>query len=221
MLIFGYTREVQSELKLNIPIMIQYIFMTHYWIKEQFTIHGRDITLDKTNKNAHAKNQESLERYEFQTVYGNNVINAKDTAVIKYEWSFRYINTNGSDIYIGIDSSNDTITEDDFSDPDTNRHRFYALGSLGESYSYNEEMGCNYYGGNKSCHYNKEDIIVMTLEIKDKYGELMIRNDKSKNEAIIGKHIDLKNDQYNMAVAIVPILKVEIELIGFTVKHKN
>eukprot|EP01084_Bolivina_argentea_P276397 471607_1 len=109
MLIFGYTRELQSEFDLNIPIMIQYICMAHYWIKEQFAIHGTNIALDQTNKNAHARKQpSSLHQYWYQTVYGNNVINAKDTAIIKYEWSFRYINTNTFAIYIGIDSSNDT-----------------------------------------------------------------------------------------------------------------
>eukprot|EP01084_Bolivina_argentea_P276399 471609_1 len=221
MLIFGYTREVQSELELNIPIMIQYIFMAHYWIKEQFAIHGRDIALDKTNKNAHVKKQlqsPSLVRDQFQTVYGNNVINAKDTAIIKYEWSFRYINTNTFAIYIGIDSSNDTTTEDDFSDPGCNKHKFYALGSSGKLYSYDEEIGRNFYHGNISYYYNRGDIIVMTLEIKDNYGELIIRN--NSDGTIIGEHINLENDKYNMAVAMVTNGKVEIELIGFTVYQK-
>ena len=99
LLIHGYSREQMGELSINLPSMIQYIFIMYYWIQEKFTILGDNMYLDETNPNLiHLKHARMPHRHPdvdlamSNTAYGNNVINNEDTSISKYIWSFRYMN---------------------------------------------------------------------------------------------------------------------------------
>ena len=62
---------------MNLPIMIQYLFMAYYWIQEKFTIHEDEIEINESGTIAGRIRTET----GFQTVYGNNVININDESV--------------------------------------------------------------------------------------------------------------------------------------------
>ena len=44
-IIFGYSRRYETQFKMNIPVMIQYIIIGYYWIYDKFTIYGDNMTL--------------------------------------------------------------------------------------------------------------------------------------------------------------------------------
>ena len=82
--IFGFAHNMESELSITIPIMIQYIIMTYYWINEKFTEHGGFLELNSNGtiaKTVSFASKPRLGRYGLNTVYGNNVIDFEDTSV--------------------------------------------------------------------------------------------------------------------------------------------
>ena len=79
--IYGYSRKMQKQLSISIPIMLQNIIMLYYWIQEKFTDHGDATKLDGTYLIAIGPKGFG----PYNTVYGNNVININDTSIKSYE----------------------------------------------------------------------------------------------------------------------------------------
>ena len=136
-IIFGYSRQQQSELKLNIPMMIQYLFLMYYWIQEKFTKHGKLIEMDASCKriSSYIASSKRMDFDLYNTAYGNNVININDVSISMYKWRFKVISRPVCEpIRIGIDSSlnSEKKIDYDFTDMYTwsDDDQFYAIDLL-------------------------------------------------------------------------------------------
>ena len=77
-IIFGYSRQQQNKLELNIPKMIQYLFLAYYWIQEKFTKYGKCMKVDASCKKV---TRDTTAYSKYNTAYGNNVIDINDTSI--------------------------------------------------------------------------------------------------------------------------------------------
>ncbi len=120
--IFGYCRMKMTELSINLPTLIQYLFLSYYWIQEKFTVHGDYKNL------IHVKQFGNDWTYLSNTVYGNSIIDYNDTSISKYIWSFRYINKSHYGIVFGIDFSNNQHINSEINDNDNEYdHHGYCM----------------------------------------------------------------------------------------------
>ena len=83
--IFGFSRRSEKELSISISIMIQYLVMAYYWIKEHFTKHGECVELNELKTIAKIETiieedpeEDDMGSYQYSTVYCNNAINFRD-----------------------------------------------------------------------------------------------------------------------------------------------
>ena len=203
-IIFGYSRENMQQFSINLPTMIQYLFLMYYWIQEIFTEYGDDIELDTNHQNLIRFTAGS---YWYNTAYGNNdTIDINDISIARYIWSFRYVNLGGICLQFGISSTrckNIQLSK--------NQGIYYCYGTNGAVYS---------HYGNKavSCYDDEEGIIHLILDVlEDKL--LMSRNNENK-EYVVADNIDLKNNKYNMAVSGEVKDGEEIELISFKIVQR-
>ena len=211
-LIFGYVRQCETEQSMNVPVMISYLIIMYYWIQEQFTVHGDNIKLDKTKKIA---TRFTIKRNQYNTVYGNHVIDTNDESVSCYKWTFQVRNIRSSiplyPICIGIDASNDKYINKDFSDISINKNYFYSIGTNGFPYNHDEE------GNDKVFHGQKVDVMEMTLDMKHKTLTARINH---VWVVTIAQNVKFEeNKSYNLAIGLShdDIYLNEIQLTDFAV----
>ena len=128
-LVSGFVREINDTLnsKLdNIPPLIPNACLLFYCIREDFTAKGDNIRADTDIIRTVNVGQ--------NTVYGKMVIKPEDNKYI-YKWVIQIIGTNYQyfAFSLGIDSSDKSIINDDFSVSGQygNTDKFYAFGSDG------------------------------------------------------------------------------------------
>ena len=186
--------------------------MLYYWIDEKFTDHGDSITLDgnqKILKRARDKNG-------FNSVYGNNVINTKDTSIKRYIWKFKLITLNtwrefGDDeMYFGIDSSKNHCINMDFADNDRNCERFYSICSDGNVYSTEGPGYVNY-----DFRLIEGDYICLILVVNHDLNSAKLMCRVDQNTHIIEDKIEMDLN-YNLAISI-PACLTEVELVSFDI----
>ena len=211
--IFGYCRQCSNQLSLNLPMMIQYLVLLHYWIYETFSKYGDNIVVNK-EKNI-IKGCNGIESTIYNTIYGNNVIEINDKSIKCYKWIFKILSTQRDDlmcdypISIGIDSSNKKYTNQDFSDKYINKHLFYAIGTDGYKYTRNGsfDIMADSYNGNQ-----------IELRLNMEYTTLSVK--WGNNEPVSFSRIDFTDDkQYNLAISMPVSHQNQIQLINFTVSH--
>ena len=215
--VFGFVREYLKKHSLNIPMMIQYLFITYYWIDEHFTSIGKNTVL-VTNRiariNVHGKH------IKYNTVYGNDVINIKDKSISKYEWIFELVNPEIKynakfPICIGLDSSNNKYINTLFCSSrfDKDKYKKYGCWSNGFLNGY-DHVNPIMVQRTFADEWKDGDIICMALDVKEKKLKYSINGVKCMNIKI-----DLKNQEYNLAVALSPAHQNTIEIIDFNVYH--
>ena len=122
--VFGFMRQMQLLLPndtnpyYNIPPLVIYICLYYYRHYEIFTLCGDEMSINKTN------NIVKCHRY-YNTVYGNVIIDGSSQAI--HVWKLKILENIRKYIYVGIDSSNKQVRNEDFSDPDVNGHSFYSV----------------------------------------------------------------------------------------------
>lgn len=213
-IVFGYSRLSQTECNLNVPTMIQYLFMVYYWINEYFTDHGECITLDKNNIIATASDSN---HYTFNTVYGNNVICIDDKSVKKYKWKVRMnkISLRSRTIYFGIDSSDNKFIDGSFINTKLTNRRYFAIGSDGYCHTWFKATKA------RSLYIEQTDTIEIILEIKDKDGNFRLSYNLCDGLAkgVIANDVKFDGNKFNFAVSIeLPpndFKTQQIELISF------
>ena len=194
--VFGYIRQKEIELTIAIPLMIQYLCMNYYWIKEMFKCNAYFITLEWGNKIAWGPTVKSL-CPRWTTLYGNNVVDISDTSVTAYRWTLRLKNIKC--ICVGISSK--------ASEQGVPNTYFESM--------WNEMTSALYI---KDCSYH--DIIIITLNIETK--QLQYQHNKW---VMVEENIDLKNQNQNLALSISNwrnkrIVLVDFETFGDCVLYK-
>ena len=227
-LVSGFVRE--SKINNTIPIMIEYLIMIYYWIEEKFTISGDGITLDETQKIAKTKNNFYG---TYNTIYCNNVIDLNDTSIIKYEWTFKIINTADlitywpykNPIIIGIDSSknNKYFINNNFGQINVNRNKFYSITSNGTICNNSNYQFCAIQYHELYDIWNNNDIIKIIFDVKQKSIFYQRNNQKIKifGTNVYGQKSDIK---YNLAISMAKSTNEpnkEIKIIKFKVFYQN
>ena len=86
-IIFGYSRENMQQFSINLPTIIQYLFLMYYWIQEKFVEHGSNMKLDTNQQNLirfKAIEGDLFSWWDSNTAYGNiNTIDINDTSITR------------------------------------------------------------------------------------------------------------------------------------------
>ena len=205
-----------KQLSIDIPMMIQYIFLMYYWIEEKFTICGRKLKLDGTNK---CKSIPYLrdyydKTYEYNTVYGNNVIDVNDTSIAEYKWTFKYKNLGTVCMYFGIDASQNKMINQEFCSKWDNNHAFFSIGTSGYATSYCDEDVVEYG------QMDDKGILHLILDMKKKKLYFALNDEKHRHKINwIGFELREKK-RFNMAVSIPMMSDQTVKLTAFNIKQK-
>ena len=212
--VFGYLRDQEKHESINIPMMIKYICLNYYLLTDKFTKCGEKITLHHDN---HI--EAPLKRVSnYNTAYGDILINNKDESISSFEWTFNVkLGSPIGWIGIGIDSSDKLWINTDF----TNKYTFYAFvfspNSKKASAWYESGTGAN--ATRDSCRMNMKDSseqkITMIFDVLngtlkfEMNGELL---------AMRIYNIDMNAD-YHMAV-VMGYPGQSVTLTQFVIQHK-
>ena len=211
-LVHGFIHEYEQlfSLKKFIPAEIIEICLCFYCDDiEHFVYNGSVISLNNNNKIANCL--KSWDDYEQLTVYGDiNINNKINSNYLIYKWKLKIIQKQiGSPIGIGIDSSNKTHFNDDFSNPFINYDQFYCFMNNGYtacSQNILLQPWC------ESFTHKTNNIIEMEINTKHKTISYAV-NDENLSTAF--KNIMFSNDiKYNMAI-MTDYCQIQIELLSF------
>ena len=110
----GYLRRIErGSRKIQIPLAITCYCISYYYLKEYFTAHGNNITVNPSGNVASGKTV----KHRFNVVYGNQIINASkslDMINHKYNWTFKISQTDpdNTGFWIGINDSKKQMLND-------------------------------------------------------------------------------------------------------------
>ena len=208
-IIFGYSRENMQEFSINLPTMIQYLFLMYYWIQEKFTEHGDNMELD-INHQKLIRFAESLGIYCNNTSYGNNnTIDINDTSIARYIWSFRYASSTRLGMQFCIKCSGlrcKNIALNRYKQ--AKYYRYCANGWGFANNGYRRVSDCDDHRG----------VLHLILDVLE--DKLLISKHDEKKEYVVADNIDLKNNKYNMTASGALIDGDEIELISFKIVQR-
>ena len=128
--VFGFMRQMQLLLPndtnsyYNIPPLVIYICLYYYRQHEIFTLYGNKMSVNETNNIVKCDGN-------YNTVYGNVIIDGLSQAI--HVWKVKILELKYGCIYVGIDSSNKAVINEDFSDPEMNENSFYSVDQFGSS----------------------------------------------------------------------------------------
>lgn len=201
-LVFGYINRIERKHSIIIPNEIKSICLEYYLIKEYFTVHGANISLDETNMIA------THSTYSPDTVYGNYLIDPTDATIARYKWK---LVTNGpqfSVIYLGIDSSNKEYISNDFTNWSVNKHAWYAFSKSGITLRH--DIQC---GQLSDVTIQNNEIFNLVLDVEKKSFAI-----KSAEYEEAHEDIETVNVQYYLAITMAsPDQK--IQLIDFEIER--
>ena len=236
LIIFGYSRRSATELSIQIPQMIQYLFILYYWIQEKFTDYGDYLKLDDSS-NIVTNISKNITEYDWNTIYGNHVINVDDTSISEYTWKIKIL-TLSTNIWLRDESlavilnRPELIKHTSFSDSimmgldSTNIRTNLGITRVT---SYITPHSLFYYDGESeisSSEYkskNLKDEIAVSLKCNDIIElKVNIKNKKLifyKNNIMIDEPITFtgyENNNYNFAISLNT--STSIQLIEFVAK---
>eukprot|EP01084_Bolivina_argentea_P193895 332636_1 len=204
--VFGYCLLVeQTQLLKHIPTSIKSLCLTYYFIHELFTKHGEFIQTNETQDTAQYKSNHNdsdltakdlyymLDSGEYNTIYGNVNINPSDKSINKYAWTFKVLKYEYDwGFYIGIDSSNKSFSNADFTVSAKNHNPYFAFTASG--YTYNNGKVSNLKGQK----WHAGDFVEMIFDVTNKKLTLRING---KTEGII-LNVKVQNIQYHLAIVM-------------------
>ena len=203
-IVSGYIRKCQLLLQsknnayYNIPLLVEHICISYYWIAEYFSKYGKGIAI---------KMDDSC-----STLYGNIQI---DHYPMIYKWTFKIIQ-NIDQMDIGIadwdgadgDHIDDRFTEScqSYNDP----RRFYAMDERGLKISFHDRMYTRYSNHGR---IDNGDLITMTLDINLSSSTLSY-SINGEDQGIAFRDIEFKNKTYKMAI-FMECKQDQIQLVDF------
>eukprot|EP01084_Bolivina_argentea_P258825 436508_1 len=207
-IVFGYIRTLERLLKLNYstPLQIQYCCLHYYFTQEYFTKCGDCMKLNEIRDTVCKSTGGG--KFNYNSAYGNFVIDATKTEVTEYIWHIKLINVTAGYAYVGIDSSNKQYINSRFTDPMQNGSVFYGFRSDGYI-DWNDKRGCSWRRYGSKCTNN--DTITMIVNINYKNITFYV-NEEDLGVAVANIEVD---KIYNLGVNLysvgqsVQILKFE------------
>ena len=201
---------MEKTISLAIPELIIVICTFYYYHFERFTAHGDKIKLIEYQSIAtKCENKSAADDLDdpYHSVYGNIGIIGSNKAN-KYTWTFKILCLPGSstwneNLYIGIDSSNKSCVNDDFSQPMTvalinQKYHLYAWGS--DQHMYFKNDGYTYSSRSYGKYWRADDIIKMELNMNEKSLRFYLND---VDQGIASQDIQFKEGEtYYLAVAI-------------------
>ena len=214
--VFGYSREIEKKFGINLPVMIQYLFIVYYWVQERFAIHSDYLKIDNLNKNLIKGGLTYISGMgwlNYWTAYGaDDVINIYDESIIKYQWKIRYKNDDGftKNMIFGIVSSDEESTECRFTN---SKYPFYSTDTNGL-------INGRYHPKSRTLKSN--DMLTLIFDVKT-MSLSCIASDCHDNEQswVIKKNIDMTQIKYKLAISMCAYYTQQVELIDFTIFHNS
>ena len=209
--------ELEKNLSLNVPDLITFICLFYYYQFEYFTLHGPRIQLNAQNNIATVIDEEFDDTH---TVYGNIAIDCNEKVIC--EWKIKILKFNSNDfIYFGIDSSNKSKADEDFSNTSLVDYVYYAFGTDSNTYS---NGNAHRVFGYK--HWNHEgaklevaDTVTIELDTMNKKLKFLINDNDLKIE-YCDQELILKDQVYHLAIALSEN-GATVELVNFEIKQSE
>lgn len=224
--IFGYVREHEKQTLMVIPILAQYIIMLYYWMNEKFTKHGSKLELNENSKLIISRPMDEIEAngvyvLEYNSAYGNIII-MNDESISKYKWSIRYsfCDTDDPDFATFGIASEHSLVDQLFSwdelDIMDDKYRYYSVCS-DHAVLWNHDSGDNEVLSGSGT-FGKKGIIHLSLDITQ--NKLTFSLGENLTEYTIATNVDLENNKFRLAIAMILRQGNECELIGFETFQK-
>ena len=209
--VFGFMRQMQLLLPTDtnpyyiIPPLVIYICLYYYRHYEIFTLFGDKMSINEANNIVKCHGN-------YNTVYGKVIIDGLSQAI--HVWKVKILELKYGCIYVGIDSSNKAVINEDFSDPDENENSFYSVDQYGSSnLKWMDECtvktirNLNYEGEIK-----KDDC--MTMKVNPSKKTIKYFKNEMKTEFKLFEDIDMSEGvKYHFAVAFAG--KGSVQLIDY------
>ena len=209
----GYLRQHDHCVSTADVQLIEYLITSFYWIEERFTLHGNELKLNESNLFAQGT-QKSEQIGDFNTIYGNHVINTNDKSIIEYKWTLNY-KVGGRDcIVIGIDSSNDRMPNDDFTGTHST-HLYYSVGTNGYTFCSKDSK----YPTVGMFKPQGQMCLVLNLQLNT-FKCSSNQDDSPEEWGTISDDVEFDGLEYNLAVAMTSFCENEIELVDFETIQK-
>lgn len=211
--IAGFCRYYEEAFRITIPIMIQYLIIVYHWIQEKWTRHEDSIELDNNNKIARKKISAS---WGYDTIYGNNAIDANDKSIIMYKWKLKLTKksiSGGYPIFIGIAPSNNE-------DAASLRPFIYGYHSwMAIDHTGREGKWCDFYELQTGDHLS----LILRLDMIQRKLFCKMDTEQTDHEHELGDDIDLVEYKWNFAIALCNYIDVqqEVELVEFDVIQQS
>ena len=226
LLLHGFIHESEKNLSLTIPDLITFVCIFYYYQWEYFTVHGPRIELNEMKNIATARDTQHEDGLitageQHNTVYGNIAIDASKQLI--YEWTIKILSTQSDEsnenIYIGIDSSNKSRFDMDFSEYAGDiDHAYYAFGTDSTIYSNgNAGRRWNYksYDDPKAV-LDDGDTVIMELDTMNNKLRYFI-NDIDLDIEYCNENLIVENEIFYLAIAL-GCEGASVELIHFEIK---
>ncbi len=220
--VFGYLREYEEkESNLNTPMMVKCICLNYYLIKETFEKHGDFVSLngDKNTAIKYCDDTKPMAALDTNTVYGDLKMDNFDESISEYQWKFKIMKFSFW-FEIGIDSSNESYTNSDFTSGG-NEDTFHSCvfnqdaATIFETRATGWHLNEKFERKSSKIDLKEDDEIDMVFNIQTKTLKF-----KVKGEFIepCSTEIDLNDKQYSMAIAMNET--ATIQFVDFCIKHK-
>ena len=215
--ISAYITRCSIDCSIDIPDIIQSLILLFYWINEKLTDHGDDINIYKgTIENTMIIRRDKHVGNGYNTFYGKQIIDFKDTSIKAYKWTFyikkiKFFLSQPALIYFGIDSSDNKWTNSLFAKG--NGYKYYAVSSNGK-------IRCTEDTNRKIMGWSdirEGDEFSLILYFDGVIAKLycQLNDDQQK---LISWISDTSRKRYNMAVSLPKVVRnQEIQLVYFKI----
>ena len=209
-IVFDYIQQHERKNKpLTIPMMIKYLCLQYYLIQEYFNSHPKSQMIMKN----------STTEQGYLRILGNqNVIDIKDTSILKYKWVFKLLTATGKS-FIGLESTTRQIER---------------VKGLSSKYKYwltmigTEGYECYWLPSTGSIKIKPKtgDMIEMILDVKE--CELGFKINNSIYYKITSKTVEMHRwkggskwmEEMRLKLSLCLSVGQSIEMVSFSVEHK-
>ena len=219
-IISGYLRQQFMNISIDIPSILQYLMIAFYWIEEKFVECGDYLSIDESERKVITRiRRDEWVNSLWCTVYTNNTIEANDESIIKYSWSFKYINKSSYRMSFGVVSSKNKILNN-IMRTGAEKYHLVCLNGYVRNRRDKDETNEKHYKFDAKGLKN-EGILNLMLNIKTK--ELRFGFDEDYDKYLINFGGPIEFDiKYKFKFAISLSLEPgeQVELCKFNVMHR-
>ena len=219
----GFVRSISTIQGINIPVMINYIIISFYFITDRFKLpdvnNNKYLNLTNNNKklNVVQNNIWKIIDHDEGNVWAkfafvwcdNNIIQYNDKSIKNYQWSFKWQDDSFNAISFGIHTYH--TKKPKFNSPQY--HKIFTSGLIA-----NQCKNCVFIERYADEPFDKDyGIIYLNLDMNEQ--KLKFTTNESQKETIIGNIINITDAKLCLAIEIPILTTSKIEMINFEVQQ--